>query len=66
MIAVADGLGLSLARARRNPGLIGRYDVPTYMWTVNEPADMRWARAAGVDIMATDEPELALSVLGAG
>ncbi|MDO5684015.1 MAG: glycerophosphodiester phosphodiesterase family protein [Propionibacteriaceae bacterium] len=60
------GLGLSLARARRNPGLIGRYDVPTYMWTVNKPADMLWARDAGVDIIATDEPELALSVLGSG
>ena len=59
------GLGLSLWRARRRPDLIGRSGLPTYMWTVNEPGDMLWARDNGVDLMATDEVERALEVLGA-
>lgn len=58
------GLGLSLARARERPDLIGRHGLPTYLWTVNEPADMLWARDAGVDLMATDHPDVALEVLG--
>ncbi|GAB3704038.1 glycerophosphodiester phosphodiesterase family protein [Corynebacterium nasicanis] len=58
------GLGLSLQRARRRPDLIGKHGLPTYMWTVNEPADMLWARDNGVDLMATDEVSLALEVLG--
>lgn len=58
------GLGLSLARARSKPELIGKNGLPTYVWTVNNPKDMLWARDAGVDMIATDEPELALRVLG--
>ncbi|AGF73646.1 glycerophosphodiester phosphodiesterase family protein [Corynebacterium halotolerans] len=58
------GLGLSLERARANPGLIGRHGLPTYLWTVNEPEDLRWARDHGVDLVATDEPGTALEVLG--
>ncbi|AJK69926.1 hypothetical protein B840_11775 [Corynebacterium marinum DSM 44953] len=58
------GLGVSLWRARRRPDLIGSHGLPTYLWTVNEPADMLWARDRGVDMMATDEPELALRTLG--
>lgn len=58
------GLGISLWRARRRPDLIGSHGLPTYLWTVNDPDDMLWARARGVDMMATDEPELALRTLG--
>ncbi|NLA55147.1 MAG: glycerophosphodiester phosphodiesterase, partial [Corynebacterium humireducens] len=59
------GLGLSLLRAKMRPSLIGRMGLPTYMWTVNDPADMLWAREQGVDMIATDELSLALQVLGA-
>ena len=58
------GLGVSLWRARLRPSLIGRLGLPTYMWTVNNPEDMLWAREQGVDLLATDEPELALRTLG--
>lgn len=58
-----DGRGVSLGRAQGSPHLVGRYGPPTYMWTVNEPGDMLWARSVGVDLMATDEPEVALEVL---
>lgn len=58
------GLGVSLWRAKLRPNLIGRMGLPTYMWTVNDPEDMLWARDKGVDLMATDEPELALRTLG--
>lgn len=58
------GLGLSLLRAKMKPSLIGAHGLPTYLWTVNEPEDMLWARDQGIDLMATDEPELALDVLG--
>ncbi len=57
------GLGLSLTRGRERADLIGRRGLPTYMWTVNEPEDMLWARDVGVDFMATDHPEVALEVL---
>lgn len=59
------GLGLSLLRAKMHPSLIGRLGLPTYIWTVNDPDDMRWARDQGVDMIATDEVTLALEVLGA-
>lgn len=54
------GLGVSLRRARERPDLIGAHGLPTYMWTVNKPEDMLWAKAQGVDLIATDEPEVAL------
>ena len=59
------GLGISLQRAKLRPSLIGKQGLPTYMWTLNKPADMLWARDHGVDLMATDEVTLALEVLGA-
>lgn len=58
------GLGLSLLRAKMRPSLIGKHGLPTYMWTVNDPDDMLWAREQGVDMIATDELTLALEVLG--
>ncbi|RNE50012.1 glycerophosphodiester phosphodiesterase [Corynebacterium alimapuense] len=57
------GLGLSVMRARRHPELVSSHNLPTYMWTVNTPNDMQWAREAGVKMMATDDPELALETL---
>lgn len=60
-----DGLGLSIQTARQRPKLVGAHGVPTYLWTVNDEAGMRHARTLGVDVLATDAPELALKVLSA-
>ncbi|MDY3127040.1 MAG: glycerophosphodiester phosphodiesterase family protein [Corynebacterium sp.] len=57
------GLGLSVLRARLRPASIGAHGLPTYMWTVNRPEDMRWAWANGVDMIATDEVTTALQTL---
>lgn len=57
-------MGLSLARAQLHPKLIGAKGLPTYLWTVNDADDMAWAYHQGVEMLVTDEPELALQVLG--
>lgn len=60
------GLGLSLERAKLDPTLIGRKSLPTYLFTVDRPKDMHWARERGVDMMATNCPDTALEHLSAG
>lgn len=57
------GLGLSLLRAKLTPGVIGAHGLPTYLWTVDKPADMKWAWANGIDILATNQPEVALHAI---
>ena len=54
---------MSLLRAKMQPSAIGAYGLPTYLWTVDRPDDMRWAWANGVDILATNQPEVALHTL---
>lgn len=56
------GLGMSLLRAKMHPHLIGHRGLPTYLWTLNEPEDVRWALEHGVDMVATDHPDMALRV----
>ncbi|MBC3186822.1 glycerophosphodiester phosphodiesterase [Corynebacterium sp. zg-331] len=63
-VGAPTGLGLSIERAREHPGLIGARGLPTYLWTVDEPEDMVWACERGVDMLATNKPELALTYLG--
>lgn len=58
-----SGLGLSIAHARRNPDLIAERNLPTYMWTVDEPEDILWAFDNGVDMLATNYPARAREVL---
>lgn len=53
---VVDAHGLSIARARLRPGIIGRYGDGTYMWTVDEEDDVRWAARKGVTWLATNFP----------
>lgn len=55
--------GLSLAHAKLWPQLIGRDGKKTYMWTVNDADDVRWARDNGVQLLATDYPDVALEAL---
>ncbi|MGD7003540.1 glycerophosphodiester phosphodiesterase [Corynebacterium halotolerans] len=57
------GLGISLDRARKNPGMIGSFGLPTYMWTVDRASDIRWARDMGVDMLATNVPGRAAALL---
>ncbi|QDZ43376.1 glycerophosphodiester phosphodiesterase family protein [Corynebacterium sp. sy039] len=58
------GAGMSIARAKLSPELIGAKAKPTYIYTVNDPQDMRYCRDRGVKVMATDFPDIALDVLG--
>ena len=63
LLSKPTGLGMSLLRAKMQPSAIGAYGLPTYLWTVDRPDDMRWAWANGVDILATNQPEVALHTL---
>ncbi|WBB78396.1 glycerophosphodiester phosphodiesterase family protein [Micromonospora sp. WMMD882] len=56
------GPGIALVRAR--PRLVPALRAAghqVYVWTVNEPADLDLALAAGVDGIITDRPDLALA-----
>ena len=59
----ASGFGPSIRQARSEADFFGDTDCPSYVWTVNLPKDMAWCRDNGVELMATDLPELALEVL---
>ncbi|WP_080791911.1 glycerophosphodiester phosphodiesterase family protein [Corynebacterium pacaense] len=60
------GLGLSIERARLNPSLIGRKNLPTYLFTVDKPRDVLWAQDHGVDMLATNVPDEVAQVLDTG
>ncbi|WP_394285381.1 glycerophosphodiester phosphodiesterase family protein [Corynebacterium sp.] len=67
LLSRPTGLGLSIRAARARPTLVGSHGLPSYLWTVNDAEDMRFAEQLGVDVLATDDPQLALAVLdGAG
>lgn len=57
------GIGPSIIEAKLDNTLVGRNGMSTYIWTVDEPDDMIWCRDNGVDVMATNLPELALETL---
>lgn len=59
----ATGLGMSLMRAKLQPSAIGAHGLPTYLWTVDRQADIKWAWANGVDVLATNQPEVALHAI---
>ena len=63
LLSEPTGLGMSLLRAKLQPSAIGAHDLPTYLWTVDKTEDMKWAWANGVDVLATNEPEVALHAL---
>lgn len=62
--ASPEGVGPSIDEAKEYPSVIGRDGKMTYVWTVDEPADMLWCRDSGVDSLGTNLPELALETLG--
>ncbi|GAB3947694.1 glycerophosphodiester phosphodiesterase family protein [Corynebacterium tapiri] len=61
-LSAPTGLGLSVNTARVRPDLVGAGGLPTYMWTANSRADLEFAHRVGADIVATDNPALALDV----
>ncbi|WP_293771666.1 glycerophosphodiester phosphodiesterase family protein [uncultured Corynebacterium sp.] len=63
LLSQPTGLGMSMLRGRVQPGAIGTHGLPTYMWTVDRPEDMKWAWANGVDMLATNQPEVALHAI---
>lgn len=56
-------LGVGVKTAQIRPELVGAHGLPTYMWTANTTDEVLLAEQLGVDILATDDPELALAVL---
>lgn len=63
LLSDPTGLGMSILRGKLQPSAIGAHGLPTYMWTVDRPEDMKWAWANGVDILATNQPEVALHAI---
>ena len=63
LLSHPTGLGLSILRGKMQPSAIGAHDLPTYMWTVDRADDMKWAWANGVDMLATNQPEVALHAI---
>lgn len=65
MFSHPSGTGVSLLFAKFRTSVLESKHNVRYMYTVNEPEDMIFARDNGVDIMATDFPDIALETLGA-
>ncbi|MDN6460759.1 MAG: glycerophosphodiester phosphodiesterase [Corynebacterium flavescens] len=63
LLSRPTGLGMSLLRAKMQPSAIGAHGLPTYLWTVARPEDMKWAWSNGVDMLATNQPEVALHAI---
>ncbi|HIW95715.1 MAG TPA: glycerophosphodiester phosphodiesterase [Candidatus Corynebacterium gallistercoris] len=51
-----DAHGLSVARGRLRPDIIGRFGDGTYVWTADKEEDVRWAARMGVTWLATNYP----------
>ena len=62
MFSRPKGLGLSIETARRSPRLVDSRGLPSYLWTVNDKAGMKYAESLGVDVLATDRPDVALEL----
>ncbi|WP_297851307.1 glycerophosphodiester phosphodiesterase family protein [uncultured Corynebacterium sp.] len=60
MLSRPYGVGPALSHLRGTPKLLGYRGLRTYTWTVNEPDQMRWCQEKGVDVFATDHPQLAV------
>lgn len=64
MLSRPWGVGPSFDHLYAKRELIGWLGMKTYTWTVNTPRQMQWCAAHGVDVFATDLPDLALETLG--
>lgn len=59
------GVGPGISHLMAKPELLGYRGLKTYTWTVNKPIEMQWCADQGVDVVATDLPDLALATMGA-
>ena len=62
--ARASAIGLPLPRA--DPAilrLVHEASLSVFVWTVNDPADMRYLARIGADAIITDRPDLLLQTL---
>lgn len=55
-MGMVDAHGVSIAKARVRPDIVGRRNVDTYVWTADKEDDVRWALRHGVDWLATNYP----------
>ena len=58
------GVGPALQHLQLRQELLGYRGLKTYTWTVNTPRQMRWCADNGVDVIATDLPDVALAAFG--
>ncbi|ORV26844.1 hypothetical protein AWB98_13330 [Mycolicibacterium conceptionense] len=68
-IVGATAIGPSIETLRNNPELVGAAasrGLATYCWTVNNEADVQFARDLGVDWIATDHPGRTDALVGDG
>src|SRR5699024_7960991 len=63
LLSEPTGLLMTLMRGRLQRDAIGTHQLSTYMWNIDKPEDMKWAWANGVDILATNQPEVALHAI---
>ncbi|MEV4311380.1 glycerophosphodiester phosphodiesterase family protein [Actinocrispum sp. NPDC049592] len=60
---IGDYVGPSIDRLRTDPDYVAKAGRPTYVWTVDEPADVRLCRELGVRFLATNKPAATAAVL---
>lgn len=60
MFSRPAGIGPALSHLQAKPELLGLRGMKTYTWTVNTPREMLWCAEHGVDVLATDLPNLAV------
>ena len=53
---VVDAHGLSIAKARLRPDIVGRRGLQTYVWTADKEEEVRWSARQGVNWLATNYP----------
>lgn len=61
MLSRPYGVGPALQHLQLRQELLGYRGLRTYTWTVNTPRQMRWCADNGVDVIATDLPDVALA-----
>lgn len=66
MLSRPYGVGPALSHLQSKQELLGKDGLKTYTWTVNTPRQMMWCADKGVDVMATDLPNLALDTFARG
>ena len=64
MLSRPYGVGPALQHLQLRQELLGYRGLRTYTWTVNTPRQMRWCADNGVDVIATDLPDVALAAYG--